>query len=77
MVERLLARIVALPHGLLYDPLNTGDLAEKILQLADNKNSAEEYGRAGFEKLQTFMNNEQIIEKMVEIYQAVHDHHTP
>jgi glycosyltransferase involved in cell wall biosynthesis len=57
--------------GLLYDPLKSGELAEKILQLADDKGSAEKYGRKGFEKLQTFMNNQQIIEKMIEIYHQV------
>jgi glycosyltransferase involved in cell wall biosynthesis len=54
--------------GLLYDPLKPGELAKKILQLADDKDSAEKYGRAAFEKLQTFMNNQQIIEEMVKIY---------
>jgi glycosyltransferase involved in cell wall biosynthesis len=44
--------------GLLYDPLKQGDLAEKILQLASSISTAETYGRAGFEKLQSFMNNE-------------------
>jgi glycosyltransferase involved in cell wall biosynthesis len=57
--------------GLLYDPLKKGDLAGKILELAANIQRAEMYGRAGFEKLQTFMNNEQITDEMIKIYKSL------
>ncbi len=54
--------------GLLFDPLKTGDLAEKILHLAANKNLAEEYGRASAEKMTGFMLNQEIIDKMLVLY---------
>ncbi len=56
--------------GLLYDPLKHGDLAEKMLQFTNDKSLAEQYGCAGYEKLQTFMNNQQIINEMIKIYKS-------
>jgi glycosyltransferase involved in cell wall biosynthesis len=57
--------------GLLFDPLVEGDLAEKILLLAGNKELAQTYGLAGLEKVNTFLNNEDIIDKSLVIYSAV------
>lgn len=54
--------------GLLYDPLKPGDLAEKILLLANNASTTESMGRAGFEKLKDFPNNEEITRSMIKIY---------
>jgi glycosyltransferase involved in cell wall biosynthesis len=54
--------------GLLFDPLKEGDLAAKILKLADNRKLAEDYGRQAAEKIKGFLSNEDIINKMLILY---------
>ena len=55
--------------GLLYDPLQKGDLAGKILTLADNKKLAEKYGENALEKYNRLMSNDEIIQSHLRIYQ--------
>jgi glycosyltransferase involved in cell wall biosynthesis len=57
--------------GLLYDPLRRGDLAEKILTLAHNKELAAEYGMHAAEKFQRMMTNEEIIKQQIDVYREV------
>jgi glycosyltransferase involved in cell wall biosynthesis len=57
--------------GLLYDPLKKGDLATKILTLAENNSLIERYGRNAFEKYNTLMGNEEIIKNHLAIYEKL------
>jgi glycosyltransferase involved in cell wall biosynthesis len=57
--------------GLLYDPLLRGDLADKMLLLASDRARAEQYGKAGYEKMRGFMSQQQIADEMMRIYGAV------
>lgn len=54
--------------GLIFDPLKKGDLAEKMLSLAANPELARKLGCHGYAKLQTFIDNEASMRKIVEIY---------
>jgi glycosyltransferase involved in cell wall biosynthesis len=55
--------------GLLFDPLKKGDLAQKILLLADDVTLAQQYGKQGFEKLDVYLNDEHIVEKIMLLYE--------
>lgn len=57
--------------GLLFDPLAKGDLAEKILRLADNKKLAEKFGQQALSKLNAFLTDENIIDKMLTVYSTI------
>ncbi len=63
--------------GLLYDPLIPGNLAEKILLLAEDKKLVAEYGQNAAEKFNNMMGNEEIIARQMEIYQSVMPAHPP
>ena len=54
--------------GLLFDPLKTGDLAAKIIYLAANPALAEEFGRHGRERMETFLNDQSIINDLLSVY---------
>jgi glycosyltransferase involved in cell wall biosynthesis len=57
--------------GLIFDPLIQGDLAAKILMLAGNKERAIYFGSNGQEKLQTLIDNEKILGRIIAQYQEV------
>lgn len=54
--------------GLLFDPLKSSDLAQKILKLADNPMLAHQLGDAAFEKLNKFPSNQEMLNQLLEIY---------
>lgn len=54
--------------GLIFDPLKKGDCAEKILMLADNMELIMQYGKNGEQKLQTFIDNEKVLQQIVGVY---------
>lgn len=54
--------------GLLFDPLTEGDLAKALLKIADNPELAKNLGQHGFEKLQAFPENHQLLDKIMGIY---------
>lgn len=58
--------------GLLFDPLKKGELANCMLSLADNISYAEELGKNGFKKFQTFPNNDQIVKEILSVYKNTH-----
>lgn len=57
--------------GLLFDPLKKGDLAEKILELAGNRDLITELGSKGEEKLRTFIDNERALKEIIELYRGI------
>jgi glycosyltransferase involved in cell wall biosynthesis len=54
--------------GLLFNPLNTGELAEKILTLANNLTLAQQYGEAGYHKVNGFLSNAEITDQLIALY---------
>ncbi len=58
-------------NGMLFEPNKTGDLAEKILFLANNPLLAEQWGVNGTNKLKTIINNQLSLEKIIQIYRQV------
>ena len=57
--------------GFIFDPLNNGDLAAKILLLAGNIELITHLGRNAQEKLGTFIDNEKTLQQIIDIYQKV------
>lgn len=57
--------------GFIFNPLRPGDLAEKILTLADNLPLAKKLGLNGRQKLSTFINNEATLSKILNEYRGV------
>lgn len=57
--------------GLIFDPLQKGDLAEKILALAGNIDLITQLGRNGEAKLRTFIDNEKVLNQIVAAYEEV------
>lgn len=55
--------------GLIFDPCKAGDLAQKILQFADNTELVKEYGVNGFNRLCELINNETILTNILNAYQ--------
>lgn len=55
--------------GLLFDPLKSGDLAKAILRMEPAQ--AEQWGRAAWQKLQTFPTDEMLVNEIVELYRKV------
>jgi glycosyltransferase involved in cell wall biosynthesis len=54
--------------GLLFDPLREGDLAEKILTLANDETLTAALGKNAHEKLKEFPDNSVIIDQIITIY---------
>ena len=54
--------------GLLFDPLQKGNLAESILTLANHSTLSAQYGKNGFEKLTSFPDKKTLVEKITQIY---------
>lgn len=54
--------------GLLFNPLKKGDLAQKILQLANHPKKAQALGENAYRKMQNWMSNEEILQKTLAIY---------
>lgn len=57
--------------GFIFDPLKKGDLAEKILLLAGNIELIMLLGKNGEQKLQTFIDNEKVLQQIVEVYRGI------
>jgi len=57
--------------GLIFDPSKKGKLAEKILMLAGNMELIMQLGKNGEQKLRTFIDNENVLRKIVGIYRAM------
>ncbi|RDI45139.1 glycosyltransferase family 4 protein [Aquicella lusitana] len=57
--------------GLLFNPVKKGDLAEKILMLAQNSELAKQLGKQGHEKLQSEFDNEAILHQLLMVYQNI------
>ncbi|MCD4670821.1 MAG: glycosyltransferase family 4 protein [Actinomycetia bacterium] len=62
------SNVVALPEqvgdaGVIFDPNDVNDMAEKIIKYLDNKNLAEEKAKIGFERVANF--NHKIYRKML------------
>jgi glycosyltransferase involved in cell wall biosynthesis len=57
--------------GLLFDPLQEGDLASKILHLANDTELAKFLGVNGFKKLNSFIDNDKNLQQIINIYQSV------
>lgn len=55
--------------GLLFNPFKQYDLAEKILLLAVDKQMAANLGNNGYEKLKTFMSNQEIVDAIIQQYE--------
>ena len=55
--------------GLIFNPLIKGDLAEKILSLAGNKDLIMQFGQRGQEKLTTLIDNEKCLQQLIEVYE--------
>lgn len=54
--------------GLLFDPAIEGDLAAKLLRLANQPAHAEQLGKAAYNKMITFIDNEKAFTNVLEIY---------
>ncbi|MBX3710105.1 MAG: glycosyltransferase family 4 protein [Gammaproteobacteria bacterium] len=54
--------------GLLFDPLIKGDLAEKMLILAGNIERIKTLGKNGFHKLESFIDNEVVLQQLITLY---------
>lgn len=63
--------------GLLFDPLTTGDLAQKILYLAEHPDEAIAMGKAGQAKLEGLVNNEAALDQTLGVYREVIAKHQP
>lgn len=57
--------------GLIFDPCKSGELAEKILKLADNIELVKEMGTNGFQKWQTLPDNQEALASITEVYERV------
>jgi glycosyltransferase involved in cell wall biosynthesis len=57
--------------GLLYDPLQPGDLSGKILLLAQNHELAAQLGLSAAEKFEGMMGNAEIVKQHLEIYREL------
>lgn len=57
--------------GLIFNPLQKGDCAEKIITLAGNMELITQYGKNGAEKLLTFIDNEKVLNQIVAIYKEL------
>lgn len=56
--------------GFIINPLNTDDLAEKVLSLISNKQKARQFGEAGFERVSKSFNVIQNVDKLLTLYKA-------
>jgi glycosyltransferase involved in cell wall biosynthesis len=56
--------------GLLFDPLVKGDLSAKIIKLSNQFELAERFGKQGYEKSKTFLNEESIIDDIITLYES-------
>lgn len=56
--------------GLIFDPVQKGDLARQMLRLAANPEWAHTLGINGSEKIQRIMNNDAALEKMITVYKS-------
>lgn len=54
--------------GLLFDPLQKGQLAEKILLIAKQPDLAQCYGQQGWNKLQECWNDDTVLEEILKVY---------
>lgn len=54
--------------GFIFDPLIKGDLAQKLLQIAGNSELIQRLGQQGRDKLETFIDNEKILEQIIKHY---------
>ncbi len=59
--------------GLHFDPNKKGDLAEKILALANQVDVARQLGKNGREKLNAMIDNEKVLEQIISVYREVID----
>lgn len=57
--------------GLLFDPLEKGDLAEKMLSLAGNTEYAMQLGSQGQKRISELIANEAVLEKMIGVYKTL------
>lgn len=57
--------------GLLFDPLQPGDLAQQILRLANNREEAELFGTHALAKAQRLLSNKQILKAHLDLYASV------
>jgi len=57
--------------GFIFDPSKKGDLAEKILKIAGNTELISTLGRNGKAKLETLIDNENILNQIIQAYQEV------
>lgn len=57
--------------GLIFNPLIKGNLAEKIIKIAGNQRLVHELGSNGRDKLAAFMDNDEMVKQLIEIYEAV------
>jgi len=55
--------------GLIFDPLKKGDLAEKMLQVAGNIEWIKQVGKNGYDKLQRFSDNGEVLRQIVREYE--------
>lgn len=56
--------------GLLFDPLKSGDLAQKIITLTENAELAQTLGKQGYQKLEQLIDNEKALEQIINIYKS-------
>ena len=59
--------------GLHFDPNKNGDLAEKILTLANQVDLARQLGKNGREKLDAMIDNEKVLEQIISTYREIID----
>ncbi|HTM63727.1 MAG TPA: glycosyltransferase family 4 protein [Gammaproteobacteria bacterium] len=56
--------------GLIFDPVKKGDLADKMLQLANDTEHAKQLGKNGYEKISRLMDTDHALQKIIGVYES-------